>query len=167
LISGLLKLGALPELGATAEPLAMDIVPVDYVSQGILHLMQAPAGVYHLANPQALLLEDLWQYIEQDFQLPRLPQQAWWLRAQDALQIETETAAAATLLALCQALDLPHQQRWHSLNLFQATGLSLVSPQRVQSLRDQGLYCPHPRDLLRHYFAERQTESTCAGNFRA
>ncbi len=149
LIQGLLQIGALPELG-DSDKLAMDIVPVDYVSAAIVHLMEQPTGIYHLANPQALSLNELWFQLGDQFQLKCISPADWLALVWRSLESEMQPVAAA-LLALCQALNLPTGQCWQSLNLFQATGMELVSAARVQSLSEQGLVCPPPQDLLMHY----------------
>lgn len=156
-LQGLLLLGALPQLAhlpASTQALAVDITPVDYAAQGILKLMQAPAGIYHLANPQALSLQTLLDTLAQWSGLPQVPWLQWQARLSQALQSEPDFAYSASLLALSALLQngQPHQP-WHALNLFQATGFQLASATTTAQLEAQGLHCPQANtSLLQRYF---------------
>lgn len=152
LLQGLASLGALPDIGVSQ--LAVDLTPVDYVAQGIVALMQAPAGIYHLANPQPLLLTELLTELQQAGGWPLLPVKDWLFNSQQQLQQTAEPQFSAALLALCQALASAAGKRWHSLNLFQATGMQLASPQTIAHLATVGITCEAPQQLLHRYLQQ-------------
>ncbi|HEY9843006.1 MAG TPA: hypothetical protein V6D23_21240, partial [Candidatus Obscuribacterales bacterium] len=62
---------------------------------------------------------------------------------------------AAALLAMFQGLEADSRRHsWHSLNLFQATGICLASSHTVSLLSAHEIVCPPPdRVLLERYFA--------------
>ncbi|HEY9843600.1 MAG TPA: thioester reductase domain-containing protein, partial [Candidatus Obscuribacterales bacterium] len=156
LIRGLVALGAVPELPASADELLVDITPVDYVAAGIVQLMQSRPGTWHLANPSPLSLPRLLDTLANWAKLDRLEPIPWQDRASTRLKQASGLEEAAALLAMFQALEAGTRQQasWHSLNLFQASGIRLASPHTVSRLSDQGISCPPPDTaLLERYFA--------------
>ena len=156
LIRGLLQLGSVPNLPAT--DLMVDISPVDYVAAGILALMQEPSGAtFHLANPCPLGLNTLLAALANWGELQTLPLPQWLSLAQTQLTQAPGLAESAALLAMFQAIKSDRMQpahtAWHSLNLFQATGIQLASPCTQALLSTADLHCPLPdADLLNRYF---------------
>jgi len=63
LIPGCIQLGMMPKLGLWAE----NLVPVDYVSRAVIHISQQQESfgkAFHLVNPHATLLHDLFNLIQ-------------------------------------------------------------------------------------------------------
>ena len=154
-IAGMLRVGAVPKL--PKNNLEVDITPINYASKCILKLMHRPAGIYHLANPEPLKLTALIEILSEWAHLPVLPLLDWQNLAHKSLSEHSAQAnsdpfrSAAALLAL-GALVTPE---WHSLNLFQATGIALASKKTNGYLQRQNLFCPKPNaDLLERYFRD-------------
>jgi len=155
-LQGLQELGCLPawdEISSqNTHPLALDLIPVDWVARSLLQLMQGPAGVFHLANPRPLLLGELWHWAQQHWQLAVLPAREWLQQARQARAQAPQRFSSSALLALWQACDPSGQSpesQWQALSLFQATGLQLASAQTLARLQAAGIQDPAPGpDLL-------------------
>lgn len=156
LIRGLLTIGAVPAECPAAERLQVDITPVDYAASAMIELMLGPqraGATWHLANPRPLALSSLLDTLAAWGRLERLPLVQWQERAMAHLRRSPGLDESAALLAMCRALTEP-DERWHSLDLFQATGIRLASPVTAARLEAAGIYGPPPdRALLERYFA--------------
>lgn len=154
LIRGLLRMGAVPAGCPAAAQLQVDITPVDYVARALLELIpQRTGATWHLANPRSLALSSLLDALAAWGSLTPLPLAQWQRRAMASLRRSPGLDESAALLALCRALTEPCAS-WHSLDLFQATGIRLASPATVARLEAAGIFCPSPdRNLLERYFA--------------
>ncbi|MGV3524856.1 MAG: non-ribosomal peptide synthetase [Candidatus Sericytochromatia bacterium] len=166
LIHGLLQIEALPELPApeaNSPEWELDLTPVDHVARALLLLSAEAPGIYHLAHSTALSLRRLLTSLETRYTLPRLSRADWQHRARQQLQRSPNLASSAALLALSRALETPGkgpngQRHWHSLNLFQATGIRLSSPVTQAKLARAGLSCPPPETLLLRYLTFWESE---------
>ncbi len=83
IIKGCVRLGSTPELD-----FIMPMVPVDYVSQAILHLSQQEklAGqTFHIINPQGMPLKEISAVLARfGFPITQLPYDAWRQKLQEA-----------------------------------------------------------------------------------
>ena len=107
-IKGLIQLESAPRL-----ELQMNLTPVDYVSQAIVHLSTqntAWGKAFHLSNPHALSLEQLVAQIKsRGYALQTLPYDQWH-RALLALEMDQENALSPFAASLVWKNDgkLPH-----------------------------------------------------------
>lgn len=161
LVEGMIGLQGLPELPEAflkEYPLAVDMTPVDYAARALVALFgrsTAPqdSRIYHLANPQALKIQTLWQILHHNHALPYLELQDW--RSREHTVQQHSFLSSARRLALWPLLQYATensmsqaQSHWHALNIFQATGITLASPQTVSWLNTQGVHCPTPEAAL-------------------
>jgi amino acid adenylation domain-containing protein/thioester reductase-like protein len=78
LIKGLIQMGSAPNLNLT-----MNLTPVDYISQAIVHLSlqpqsQSQAQIFHLVNPHTISLGQLVRYLQMaGYPVVTLPYKAW------------------------------------------------------------------------------------------
>lgn len=91
MIKGCIQLGAVPDVDLT-----LDMTPVDYMAQAIVHLSQqtnASGQVFHLSNPQQMHLRDLAHWIREfGYPLETLPYEAWHTRLTQAGVIDPNNA---------------------------------------------------------------------------
>ncbi|MCC7386164.1 MAG: amino acid adenylation domain-containing protein [Deltaproteobacteria bacterium] len=153
-IRGLARIGAVPA-GAS---LALDVTPVDFAARAMALLGRAdlrPPAIFHLANPEPLMLERLVDAMSaRGVALRRLPLEGWRRRVEGSARLEDAESAAA-YLALCRTFTPEDFSRLRSLDLFQATGITFNTTEADRALAAAGLCCPPPSaELIDRYVAE-------------
>ncbi len=141
LIKGLIQLESSPKMN-----LQMNLTPVDYVSQSIVHLSRQQASwgqAFHLSNPHTLLLEQLAYYIQSlGYKLQPLPYEQWYQKLLGP-GIDQKNALSPF------ALSLTLQNNLEVLNLGKVSCLNAIN-----ELSQVSIHCP-PIDtnLLDTYFS--------------
>lgn len=91
MIKGCIQLGAIPDVDLT-----LDMTPVDYMAQAIVHLSQqsnASGQVFHLSNPQPIHLHDLADWLRKfGYPLETLAYEAWHRRLMQEGAIDASNA---------------------------------------------------------------------------
>lgn len=145
-VRGLGVLGGYPD---GASSLAFDVTPVDYAAQAFVALRDAPAGVWHLANPQPARFGALQAALAaHGLSLPRID--AAELRARVASS-PLDRGLAVSALSACRRL-LDAGARHTMSDLFLATDQRFDLERSAPYLAARGLSCP-PADaaLLQKY----------------
>jgi thioester reductase-like protein len=96
MLKGCIQMGMFPHMDAL-----VNLVPVDYVSHGIIHLSQAHKSMgqaYHLINPQSIEWEQLINWVQQlGYSLQGVSYESWYIRLlQDIAQESTNVLAPLT-----------------------------------------------------------------------
>lgn len=77
MVKGCVQLGALPD-----EDVMIDLTPVDYVSQALVHLSQQASALgktFHLVNPHPMHWSDIADWLmAQGYVLKRMPYTPWY-----------------------------------------------------------------------------------------
>jgi thioester reductase-like protein/amino acid adenylation domain-containing protein len=138
-LRGVAKLGCLPRCDRTA--LRLDVTPVDFAARALvylsLHAADSPPHTFHLSGGQPVTLADLAAALERaGVTLEEVDARAWQERL-TALQGED----AAAWLALCRALPAGHD-RFRTLDLFQAGGVTFDATHAQAALRAAKIACP-------------------------
>ncbi|HZO72430.1 MAG TPA: thioester reductase domain-containing protein, partial [Ktedonobacteraceae bacterium] len=131
IIRGCIQLGCVPDVEEY-----IDMTPVDYLSQAIVHLSQhaaAPGKVFHLFNPAPATVAELVAYARSfGYQVERPPYNEWRARVQQAIQ-EMPEHAFAPILTFFPETQSPEEENETGLHtMFMATntraGLANMTP---------------------------------------
>ncbi len=156
-LRGLARLRCLPELDA--DRLCFDVTPVDYAAAALVHMTmitRPTAGVrtFHLAGRRTASLAELLAAVRASgIAVETVGWPEWQRRLADLERAAPETAAACLALAraMPQTADF---ERYRSLDLFPAAGVTFDQFETVAALEGTGLACPLPSpELLGRYVA--------------
>jgi amino acid adenylation domain-containing protein/thioester reductase-like protein len=133
------KVGAVPDVDTE-----IDLTPVDYVSQAIVHLSQRPesiGGTYHLVNPHPLPLPSLIEWVQRSgLELATLPYQTWREQLETLVNGDADLLAPLlNVLAPAQAIMAEDQFHWHPRYDCQRA---------VSALAESGISCPRVGEQL-------------------
>ncbi|HLW67456.1 MAG TPA: thioester reductase domain-containing protein, partial [Gemmataceae bacterium] len=134
------RVGAVPDLDTE-----IDLTPVDYVSQAIVHLSQRPeciGGTYHLVNPHPLPLPALVDWVQRSgLELETLPYSTWREQLQTLANGEADALLAPLLNALgaSQRADANEPMHWHP---------RFDCGQTLSQLAPSGIFCPRADEHL-------------------
>src|SRR5579883_897926 len=131
IIRGCIQLGCVPDVKEY-----IDMTPVDYLSQAIVHLSQhaaIPGKVFHLFNPVPATLTELVAYARSfGYQLERPPYNEWRARVQQAIQEMPEHAFAPILTFFPETQTSEEESTTGLHTMFMATntraGLADMTP---------------------------------------
>ncbi len=154
---GLAGLGCVPE--GPASDLRVDVTPVDYAADAMLHIAlnpkTTPGSTYHIANGRSLTLSELVAAMRRAGAEIKTVSLSEW-RDRIAQFKKPSGDGAASFLALCRCLTSPCAAvRHRSLDLFQATDVEFDRRNTEAALAGSGIKCPVPDDeLLSCYMAQ-------------
>jgi thioester reductase-like protein len=101
MIQGCMEMGMAPALSA-----ALNLVPVDYASQGIIHLsrtQQMQGQAFHIVNPSPLMWKDLVSFIDRlGHSLDWVSYEAWYAALRDQV---LQTNSQQTLMSLVSLFE--------------------------------------------------------------
>ncbi|MGZ3457803.1 MAG: thioester reductase domain-containing protein, partial [Archangium sp.] len=105
-LKGCIQLGLAPEVDVM-----LDLTPVDFVCDALVHLSRQPASegrLFHLINPQLVSLSTLFDYLQgRGYPLERAPYQRWRAELENSLGRGAEENALHPLLPIFQPDELP------------------------------------------------------------
>ena len=120
IIKGCIQLGVLPDIDALPELGSLiDIMPVDYVSQAIVHLSRRPVSlgkVFHLFNPQPMQWRELADFIRAyGYPLRQIHHEAWQEVLGSVVARSPDNALFPFSAALCGAASRGRSARAHGV----------------------------------------------------
>lgn len=142
LLKGCIQIGRFP-----ASDAAIDMVPVDYVSQAIVHLSQQKNSfgkAFHLTNPQPIALNSLFEGIHSlGYPLEQLPHDKWLAELERHAAAQPENELLSVLFLLVSSPN----------NIF-AKKPNFSDRQTQAGLTDTSIACPiADKNLISTYFS--------------
>ncbi len=145
ILKGCLQLGTAPNLETSVE-----MVPVDYVSQALVHLSlqydftQATAQVYHLVNPNSVLIKDLLHWMQTDgYHVKQVPYAEWREVLIQSINANQDNAIKPLLHFFAE--ENPFSSEF---------SLTFSNENTINNLADSGIQCPEINDaILNRYFS--------------
>lgn len=149
---GIAKLGYIP--AEHREALRIDITPVDYAAKAVAHLaLQAPAGIYHIANRDSLSLGMFADALNRHGADIRDMATKRFIDYTQNRPLDRDEAAAS--LALCRILPAGVYVQKRTMDLFQATDVVFDDTAAAQYLASAGITCPMVSDGLMDLYIRR------------
>jgi thioester reductase-like protein len=146
LIKGFTDMGSAPSLD-----LSIDLTPVDYVSQAVVHLSLRPHAlppIFHLTNPHPSSMEDLLQAIGSwGYPLRRITYEAWQHELKHACHLSSEHILAPLLPAFLNKLP------GDDMTYLEASSMCINfdCSHTEAGLSGTAISCPPPTALLQTY----------------
>lgn len=151
-IKGMVQLGLLPPLGAMQE----NLVPVDYVSQAVVHISQQKNALcknFHLLNPAWHYIVDIYRWLHSiGYPLTGVSYTEW----RNSL-IRSKENALQPLLPLFPeptGEEPPAEKLVSTEAPFAKTEEGPLDAQNLlDGLAGTDIVCPHPRELIKRYYS--------------
>ncbi|RUR73747.1 hypothetical protein PCC6912_55240 [Chlorogloeopsis fritschii PCC 6912] len=149
LIKGCIQLGLAPDWD-----MPVDIVPVDFISQAIVHLSKQTAlseRVFHISNPQSISWNQLVNWMHNfGYSIQHIPFQDWVSKVMFLVPSMPENALYPFLSFLSEKVS---EQKTVPELYFQSKSLQFESHNTFNGLVDSNITCPPVDDkLLNTYF---------------
>lgn len=134
------------------QDMTMDMVPVDYVSEAIVHLSLRPESlnqVFHLTNPKVPRLDEIVEWSQSyGYPIRREPYETWRARLKVAAELSNQNASFALVPFLPQ--DLSRQQ---------LGDLPFDASNTLAGLAGSGIACPLIDETRFHVYLDYFTQS--------